>query len=102
MDALKIAGSWWITGLVAAGAVIALAVLVAYGAKIRAFFGEVWVELQKCSWPWDPQQEGVKKYKELIDSTVVVIVSTILLGAFVTASDFVLVKVIGFVTRFHN
>jgi hypothetical protein len=32
----------------------------------------------------------------------VVIVSTILLGAFVTASDFVLVKVIGFVTRFHN
>ena len=29
------------------------------------FIGEVKVELDKCSWPWDPNLTGFKKYKEL-------------------------------------
>ena len=47
------------------------------------------VELDKCSWPWDPNLTGFKKYRELIESTVVVIVSVILLAGFVTTSDLV-------------
>ena len=38
--------------------------------KIKNFFSEVKVELQKCSWPWDPKEKGFRRYKELIDSTV--------------------------------
>jgi len=56
------------------------------------------VELEKCSWPWDPNQTGLKKYKELIESTAVVVVSTILLAGFVTTSDLVLAHVVGFLT----
>ena len=50
--------------------------------KTKTFFNEVKVELQKCSWPWDPKEKGFKKYKELFDSTGVVIVSMLLLGEF--------------------
>jgi preprotein translocase subunit SecE len=67
-------------------------------AGIYKFFGEVRVELEKCSWPWDPNQTGFKKYKELRDSTVVVILSVILLAGFVTSSDFLLTHLVGFLT----
>jgi preprotein translocase subunit SecE len=70
-----------------------------WGKTIRNFMSEVWVELGKCSWPWDPQQKGLAKYKELIDSTVVVVISSILLAAFVTSADFLLMKVVGALTR---
>jgi len=93
----------WFTAIVlGVAAVIILALLVKHAFRIRRFFIEVGGELAKCSWPWDPQQVGLKRYKELIDSTTVVVVSTLLLAGFVTASDFVLVKVIGFLTRFHT
>ncbi len=88
--------------VLAVATVILLALLVKHAARIRTFFIEVGGELAKCSWPWDPQQAGLKRYKELIDSTTVVVVSTLLLAGFVTASDFVLVRVIGFLTRFHT
>ncbi|PYK10778.1 MAG: preprotein translocase subunit SecE, partial [Verrucomicrobia bacterium] len=48
--------------------------------KIKNFLGEVKVELQKASWPWDPKEKGFRRYKELSDSTVVVVISMILLG----------------------
>src|SRR6266404_1608912 len=48
--------------------------------KTRNFFNEVKVELQKASWPWDPKERGIRKYKELIDSTLVVIIAMLLLG----------------------
>jgi len=35
--------------------------------KIKTFFSEVRVELQKCSWPWDPKEKGFRRYKELSD-----------------------------------
>ena len=75
-----------------------MSLLLRYRARVFSFVGEVRVELGKCSWPWDPNQSGLKKYKELIESTAVVIVSTMLLAGFVTTSDLVLAHVVGFLT----
>ena len=69
--------------------------------KVKNFFSEVKVELQKASWPWDPKEKGFKKYKELTDSTVVVIVAMLLLGGYVALFDFILVNVVHFFTRIH-
>ena len=69
-----------------------------YRVTVLKFVGEVKVELDKCSWPWDPNQTGFKKYKELIESTVVVIISVILLAGFVTSSDWVLAHLVGKLT----
>ncbi|HPA18141.1 MAG TPA: preprotein translocase subunit SecE [Verrucomicrobiae bacterium] len=82
----------WIIGL-------AILALVAWQnrALVRKFFREVLVELRKCSWPWDPTQSGLRKYKELIDSSVVVLVSMVLLGAYTSVVDFFLVKATGLV-----
>ncbi len=79
-------------------AIVFAALLLRYRTPIVRFIGEVKVELEKCSWPWDPNQSGFKKYKELIESTVVVIVSTVLLAGFVTSSDWVLAHLVGFLT----
>ena len=43
----------------------------------------------------------MKKYKELTDSTLVVIIAMLLLGGYVALFDFVLVNVIHFFTRLH-
>ena len=69
--------------------------------KTKTFFNEVKVELQKASWPWDPKEKGVKRYKELSDSTLVVIIAMLLLGAYVSLFDLILVNVIQFFTRLH-
>jgi preprotein translocase subunit SecE len=69
--------------------------------KIKNFLGEVKVELAKCSWPWDPKEKGFRRYKELSDSTVVVVISMVLLGGFVAFFDFVLVNFVHFFTRLH-
>lgn len=68
--------------------------------KISVFILEVKSELRKASWPWDPdpKAKGVKKYKELIDSTVVVLIAMILLAAFVAVWDLVNGKVVTFLT----
>jgi preprotein translocase subunit SecE len=67
--------------------------------KTKNFFNEVKVELQKASWPWDPKEKGMKRYKELTDSTLVVIIAMLLLGAYVSLFDFILVNVIQYFTR---
>ncbi len=69
--------------------------------KISNFLGEVKGELRKASWPWesDPKVKGVKKYKELIDSTVVVLIAMILLAGFVQFWDFLHVMIVG---AFHS
>ncbi len=69
--------------------------------KIKNFFGEVKVELQKASWPWDLKERGFRRYKELSDSTVVVVISMILLGGCVAFFDFALVNFVHFFTRLH-
>ncbi len=68
--------------------------------KIATFIHEVKAELRKASWPWDsdPKAKGFKKYKELVDSTVVVLVAMVLLAGFVSLFDVIAIKVIGFLT----
>jgi preprotein translocase subunit SecE len=68
--------------------------------KIATFIHEVKAELRKASWPWDndPKVKGFKKYKELVDSTLVVLVAMILLAGFVSAFDVVATKVLGLIT----
>lgn len=64
--------------------------------KSRKFLGDVGLELKKTSWPWDPKEKGFKKFKELFDSTVVVIVAVVLLGAWIAFWDFLMGNLIGF------
>ncbi|MEY5025940.1 MAG: Preprotein translocase subunit SecE [Verrucomicrobiota bacterium] len=64
-------------------------------AKTKLFLSEVKGELQKCSWPWEPQGTGVKKYRELIDSTAIVVVAMLLFSGFVSLCDLVMMKVVG-------
>jgi preprotein translocase subunit SecE len=54
----------------------------------KNFFHEVGEELRKCIWP---------TRNELIQSTIVVVVSVLLLAVFVGFCDFVLMKVLRFV-----
>jgi preprotein translocase subunit SecE len=79
-------------------AMLAAAVLLFYRVPILKFTGEVRVELEKCSWPWDPNQTGFKKYKELLESTIVVVISVVLLAGFVTSSDWILTHLVGALT----
>jgi preprotein translocase subunit SecE len=69
-------------------------------AKVSRFVGEVKGELRKASWPWesDPKVKGLKKYKELVDSTIVVLIATLLLAGFVSLWDLVCIEVIKFIT----
>jgi len=58
--------------------------------RLSRFFFEVRSELRKCSWPWDPKEKGFKRFKELTDSTLVVTVTMLLLGGFVSLVDLIL------------
>jgi len=53
--------------------------------KIGLFFNQVKMEMQKVAWP---------TRTELLSSTVVVIISTILLGIFIGICDLVLSRVV--------
>ena len=68
--------------------------------KIATFIHEVKAELRKASWPWDndPKVKGFQKYKELVDSTIVVLVAMVLLAGFVSLFDVVAVEVLGLIT----
>src|ERR1700722_19417031 len=89
--------NFW-TILYAILAVLCVFYFLRYRANILKFVGEVKVELNKCSWPWDPNLTGFKKYKELFDSTIVVILSVVLLAGFVTSSDWLLTHLVSFLT----
>jgi preprotein translocase subunit SecE len=52
----------------------------------RTFISEVGMETKKCVWP---------ERQELVESTVVVVVSVVLLSAFVGVSDKLLVWLLG-------
>jgi len=68
-------------------------------AATKNFVSEVKVELQKASWPWDPKERGMKKYKELVDSTVIVLIATLLMGGYVAGWDFILNLILGFIFK---
>jgi len=67
--------------------------------KVSTFFTEVKTELQKATWPWDPKERGIKKYRELIDSTTIVIVAMLLLSGFVSLWDLVMMNIVGALTK---
>lgn len=67
-------------------------------AKTKQFTNEVKAELSKATWPWDPNEKGFKKYKELVDSTILVLVGMLLLGGFVAFWDLILTFIVKFVT----
>ncbi len=68
-------------------------------AQTKNFISEVRTELAKASWPWDPKEKGFKKYKELVDSTLIVVIAMLLLSGYVAFWDFILVNVVGQLTK---
>jgi len=64
-------------------------------AKTKQFIGEVRVELLKASWPWEPKEKGYKKYKELADSTIIVLIAILLLSGYISFWDIILNKLVG-------
>lgn len=67
--------------------------------KSKAFISEVKVELIKASWPWDSKEKGMRKYKELTDSTVLVFIAMLLLAGFIGLWDFLMLSLSGFLTQ---
>ena len=67
--------------------------------KLKTFTAEVRTELAKATWPWDPKEKGFRRYKELADSTVVVIVAMVILGGYIAFFDLMLVNTVGWLTR---
>jgi preprotein translocase subunit SecE len=70
--------------------------------KVSKYLGEVKTELQKATWPWVPKdkgEKGFKRFKELTDSTVVVFIAMMLLGAFVSLWDLILFNIIELFTK---
>jgi preprotein translocase subunit SecE len=63
--------------------------------RTKRFLGEVKTELEKASWPWDPKEKGIKRYRELIDSTMVVVIAVLLLSGYIAFWDFIMVNVVG-------
>lgn len=58
--------------------------------SIRLFYKEMMVELKKASWP---------SKTELRDSTIVVLIATVLLGSFIALTDFSLMNGVTFLTN---
>jgi preprotein translocase subunit SecE len=58
--------------------------------KAQDFLVDVWTELKKSSWP---------TRKELVDSTIVVIVTVLVLGMFVALADLVFLRIIALLTN---
>lgn len=58
--------------------------------NLRTFIQEVKIELLKCSWP---------TRKELFGQSVVVVISVIILGAFVGICDLVNMSLLKFIIR---
>lgn len=67
--------------------------------RTKNFISEVKVELAKASWPWEPKEKGVKKYKELIDSTLIVVIAMLLLAGYVSGWDFIMNLIVSFLFK---
>ena len=91
--------NWISLSLIAAAILLAGLLLYSYGAAIRSFIREVRTELLKASWPWEVKEKGFKRYKELIDSTTIVVLGLILMSGYVAFWDFLLVNIVGYLTQ---
>ena len=58
--------------------------------RVREFFAEVMAELKKSSWP---------TRKELVDSTLVVVITILVMGMFVAMADFIFLRLVGLLMR---
>lgn len=67
--------------------------------QTKNFITEVKVELAKASWPWEPKEKGVKKYKELIDSTLIVVIAMLLLAGYVSGWDFIMNLIVSYLFK---
>lgn len=67
--------------------------------KTHKFITEVRSELAKAQWPWDPNERGFKRYKELTDSTMVVLIAMLILGGYIAFFDSILITVVSFLTK---
>ena len=67
--------------------------------KLRKFTSEVRVELAKAQWPWDANEKGFRRYKELVDSTMVVVIAMLILGGYIAFFDFILITVVSALTN---
>ncbi|MDE0835178.1 MAG: preprotein translocase subunit SecE [Akkermansiaceae bacterium] len=101
LEYIKLGDSWITSGIVYTVLIVLLILFIRNLSRISTFIGEVKGELRKASWPWDsdPKAKGFRKYKELIDSTIVVLIAVILLAGFVQFWDFVQVLIVGFLTE---
>ena len=102
MDFLKISGMLWL-GIIVWGAIlISLIAALIKRKAVSVFVRDVNTELQKATWPWDPKEKTfATKYKELIDSTLVVIIAMILLGAVVSTIDLGLLGLTSWIFKAH-
>jgi len=58
--------------------------------KVRTFYKETLAELSKASWP---------SFNELRESTIVVVIGVVILGCFISVSDFSLSNWVEFITQ---
>jgi preprotein translocase subunit SecE len=100
MEVLKIGDSWLVTALVYGLSLILLGLALAYRTRMASFVSEVRVELAKCTWPWDPEQTGFRRYKVLIDTTIIICVATLLMAGYITGFDFAINKLVGWLVNF--
>jgi len=69
--------------------------------KTGQFLKEVTIELRKCEWPVKREKTlpFYDRIRELVDSTVVVIVAMIMLALFVGCCDFLLSRVVQWILK---
>jgi preprotein translocase subunit SecE len=67
--------------------------------KINNYIEEVKIELQKAQWPWSNEESGLKRFRELWSSSLVVIIAMLLMGGYISFFDFITINIIGFLTR---
>ena len=56
--------------------------------RVSRYLSEVWSEMKKATWPWEPKEKGFARYKELTDATAVVFIAMIILAGFTGSFDF--------------
>ena len=102
MDFFKVSGSLAFGAFI--WVILLVAVIAAFSkrATLGSYLRDVMTELQKATWPWDPKEKTfAAKYKELIDSTLVVIIAMILLGACVSTIDLGLLGITSWIFKAH-
>ncbi|MEM9398760.1 MAG: preprotein translocase subunit SecE [Verrucomicrobiota bacterium] len=100
MEQLLINNSWPLTIAIYLIGAIILAAVVVKRQSILKFSGEVRTELAKCTWPWDKDQTGLRKYKPLIETTVMIIICTIMLAGYIAFFDLLINKFVRLLVSF--